>query len=232
MSRLSACAELPNESNKHSPEPGSFKGITSFILIQKRAERPGKYQLADLARWRLFQLKRGSLREIPPIMVLSEENSNCITFRFKGNRWAWATLIPGLVLVALAGKLYLSDYSPNWLLLIVGGFGLSLIYSSLYSATADQWLSADADRKTIRFYKKNLYGLVDWERPAQDFLCIKVGRSIRSSSWHIVLVDKDGFELNLGENAFGALTLEKALNLAGKISSKTGIAVKSSAQAN
>ncbi len=167
------------------------------------------------------------MREVPPIMVLSEETPDSITFRFKGDRWAVATLIPGVILLLVIGVFYSQGHSPNWLLFIVGIFGLLLVYSSIYSATADQWLTVDGKRKTIRFYKKNLYGLVDWERSAPDFQYIKVGRSIRSTNWRTTLVCRDGDELYIGENTFGAFNLESALILANKVSSKTGIIVKS-----
>ena len=165
------------------------------------------------------------MRENPPIMVLSEETPESVTFRFKGDRWAVATLIPGVVLVAVVSKLYISGHSPNWLLLIVGMFGLLLIYSSIYSATADQWLTVDGNRKTIRFYKKNLFGLVEWERSSQDFQGILVGRSLRSSNWHIALICMDGLRLYIGENAFGAFKLERAIDIANKVSSRTGVRV-------
>jgi hypothetical protein len=164
-------------------------------------------------------------------MVLAEETPEGVTFRFKGNRWAVATIIPGVVLLGLVSKLHFSSHSPNWLLFIVGIFGLLLVYSSIYSATADQWLAVSGNRKTIKFYKKNLYGLVEWERSSQDFQCIKVGRYIRSSNWQIALVCSDGFELYIGENVFGAFTLERAMNLAMKVSNRTGINVESGNQA-
>jgi len=45
------------------------------------------------------------MQETPPIMVLVEETPDRATFRFEGTRWAVATRVPGLVLVAVAGKL-------------------------------------------------------------------------------------------------------------------------------
>lgn len=167
------------------------------------------------------------MRENPPIMVLSEETPESVTFRFKGTRWAVATFIPGVVLLGLVTRLYLSAHSPSRLLVIVGMFGALLVYSSLYSLTADQWLVASGSRKTLKFHKKNLYGLVEWERPPQDFQGITVGRHLRSSNWQITLVCRDGLELYLGEHALGAFTLERALNLARKVSDRTGIMVKS-----
>lgn len=163
------------------------------------------------------------MRETPPTMVLSEETHEDVTFRFKGNRWAVATFIPGVALLWLVRHLYLLGRSQTWILVVVGMFGLLLVYSSLYSATADQWLTVSGREKTIRFHKKNLYGLVEWEKAPQEFQSIKVGRYLRSSNWQIALVCRDGFELQLGENAFGAFTLERAIHLAAKVSQRTGI---------
>ena len=163
------------------------------------------------------------MRENPPLMVLAEETPDTLTFRFNGKAWALTTLVLGVALLALVAKLFASSNLPHWVLAIVGVFGLLLLYSSVYSATADQWLTVSAARKTIRFHKKNLYGLIEWERLPQDFRSIQVGRYIRSSNWQIALVCNDGFELYLGENAFGALSYERAMNLAMKVTSRTGI---------
>jgi hypothetical protein len=156
-------------------------------------------------------------------MMLAEETPEEVLFRFRGNRWAVATLIPGVALLWLVRHLYLLGRSQTWMLVVVGMFGLLLVYSSVYSATADQWLVASSRRKTIRFHKKNLYGLVEWEKASRDFQSIKVQKHARSSNWQIALVCSDGFELQLGENAFGAFTLERAIHLATKVSQRTDI---------
>ena len=177
------------------------------------------------------QSLNSSLRENPPIMVLTEETPEALTFRFKGNRWALATLLPGVALLLLVGNRYRLGHPLGWLLGVVGLFGLLLVYSSIYSVTAEQWLIAGGPRKAIQFHKKNLYGLVAWERPAQDFRAIRVRRHLRSSNWQITLICLDGLELSLGENAFGAFTQEGAIDLATKVSSRTGILLQSSQQA-
>jgi nicotinamide riboside transporter PnuC len=163
------------------------------------------------------------MKENLPIMVISEESSNRITFRFKGNRWAVATLIPGLLLVALASKMYLIGNPSNVLQAIIGILGMLLIYSSVYSFSSSQWLTADGCTKTIRFYKKNIYGLVNWEKSKSDFKEISVLRQYDATNWLIILVCNDGLDLYIGENVFGALSYEKALEIANKVSSKTDI---------
>lgn len=167
------------------------------------------------------------MRENPPIMVLSEESPEGVTFRFKGNRWAMGTLVPGIALLWLAVRLHLAGQGPAWHGAVVGTFGLLLVYSSLYSVTADQWLAVSSTRQTITFHKKNLYGLVHWERPAQAFRGLRIGRRAKASNWHIVLVCDDGLELDLGENALGAFTYERALNLARKVSDRLGLRIES-----
>lgn len=158
-------------------------------------------------------------------MVLAEETPESVTFRFNGTRWALLTLIPGMGLVVLACILYVSTHASHFLLAALGLFGLLLLYSSLYSKTANQWLTANGNSKTIRFYKKNLYGLVEWEKSAGDFEGIIVGRHLRATNWHIAVRCRDGYDLFVGENEFGAFTREKALSVANKISSRTGLTI-------
>ena len=164
------------------------------------------------------------MRENPPIMVLSEETGDSVTFRFRGRRWAVATLIPGSALVVLVGRLHFSPGTSNPLLLgVVGMFGVLLLYSSVYSWTATQWLIAGGSRRSVRFHKKNVYGLVEWEKPGSDFAAIRVWKYSRAQNWSVTLVDQDGYGLHLGENAFGAFGHERACALARKVSSRTGI---------
>lgn len=161
-------------------------------------------------------------------MVLSEETPELLTFRFKGKAWATATLAGGLALLGLTAGLHARGTTPTLPLAILGTFGALLLYSTLYSLTARQWLTLSKIRRTIRFHKQNLYGRVDWERPAGAFRCIRVGRHLKASNWRITLVCQDGLELDLGESFLGASTQARALDLAGRISGPTGIAVESS----
>ena len=110
-------------------------------------------------------------------------------------------------------------------LAVLGLFGLLLLYSTLYSLTAVQWLRVDGIRHTVRFHKRNLCGLTDWERPPAAFRELQVLRYRRQSNWNVVLVDQDGRELFLGEHVFGAFSRERALALADKVASRTGIRV-------
>lgn len=174
--------------------------------------------------WGKFQ--EPALREIPPLMVLSEETGASVTFRFRAARWAAATLVLGGLLLGLAARLWLRGSGPGAGVAVLAGFGLLLLYSTVYSWTASQWLKADAGTRSITFHKRNLYGLVDWEKPAGEFQAIRVFRGMRSSNWTIMLVGQDGYELFLGENVLGALTRDRALALADKVASRTGIPVQ------
>jgi hypothetical protein len=166
------------------------------------------------------------MREIPPTMVLSEETGASVIFRFRSGRWAAATLVLGGLLLAVATRGWLHGSGPRALLAVLAGFGLLLLYSTVYSLTATQWLKADPATRTVTFYKDNLYGRVAWEKPACEFQAIRVFRQMKSSTWTILLVDQEGYELSLGENVFGAWSRKRALALADKVSSRTGIAVQ------
>ena len=104
--------------------------------------------------WR-FNEGESLMSENPPIMVLEGDANGRVTFRFRGNRWAVWTLIPGVALVGMVWNLYRGGNPSHGLQGVTGLFGLLLIYSSVYSITADQWLAADENKKTVEFYKKN-----------------------------------------------------------------------------
>lgn len=166
------------------------------------------------------------MRENLPIMVLSEETKESVIFRFRGNQWALATFVPGVSLAILVGYLIFLGHSSNLLLGVLGTFGVLLIYSSVLSVTATQWLKVNGTQKSITFHKKNLYGQIHWERLAGDFDRIEIRKSRQSLNWQIILVSTDGYRLSIGENAFGAFSKEKAKNIANKISSRTDIKVE------
>src|SRR5437762_5221210 len=102
-------------------------------------------------------------------MVLVEESELRQVFRFRNKRWGVATLVAGLVLIASLGWLQATHKAGFLQSAIFYGFGVLLLYSSLYSLRADQWLIVDGNRRSIHFHKSNLYGLVDWERPGLEF---------------------------------------------------------------
>ncbi len=164
-------------------------------------------------------------------MVLVEESELRQVFRFRNKRWGVATLVAGLVLIASLGWLQATHKAGFLQSAIFYGFGVLLLYSSLYSLRADQWLIVDGNRRSIHFHKSNLYGLVDWERPGLDFKEIRVFRAAtsrgtgRAKNWTIMLASGDGVNLFLGENEFGAFSRERALQLAGKVGQLAGITV-------
>jgi len=163
---------------------------------------------------------------IPPLMVLAESPPERLLFRFRGRLWGWVTLLVGAPLVAgSVWFLFARDPSiPS--LALTGSFGLLLLYSSLYSLTADQFLIVDGATHSVRFHKKNLFGSVGWERGGDQFKEIKVFRATPTAkNWTIMLVGVDGRELFIGENEFGSLHHENAVELAGQVGRLAGIRV-------
>lgn len=162
-------------------------------------------------------------------MVLAEESENHQLFRFRGKHWALNTFIIGFILVAAATYLTIARKPEMLLLVSLYVLGLLLLYSTLYSLTADQWLMFDGIQRSVRFHKKNLYGNVEWQRPGAEFKEICVFRNFqgdgRNINWTIMLADHDGMQLFLGENEFGSFSRERALILAEKAGRLTGIDV-------
>jgi hypothetical protein len=163
-----------------------------------------------------------------PLMVLAEDSADRVVYRFRGKRWGVFTLILGITLVGVGFTtiVHRGDVRVVSLALV---FGVLMLLSTLYSFTAEQWLQVDGSQRAIRFHKKNLYGRADWERPGSDFAEIRVFRpSARggpAANWSILLVDRNGAQLSLGENEFGSFHRERALELAGKLGRLAGIAV-------
>lgn len=165
------------------------------------------------------------VREIPPHMVLVEESDTHQLFRFNGKRWALVTLFLGLACVGIAVCVQFAQTPSPWLQLMLAGFGVLLLFSSVYSFLADQWLLVDGVRHTLKFHKKNLYGSVEWERPGSSFKGLRVFRGYEHKSWTILLRCHDGLELSIGDSEFGCLDREGALALARKAGGLAGIAV-------
>jgi len=166
------------------------------------------------------------MNEITPLMVLAEETATSVTFRFRNRPWALATCLPGVLLVGLSARLMATGAGPRPLVAVLGVFGLLLLYSTLYSVTATQWLRVDGLHHTVQFHKSNLYGLRAWEKAPTDFRELQVTRGRQQSNWNIVLVDQDGDRLFLGENVFGALSRARAMAIAGKVGDRTGIRIE------
>jgi hypothetical protein len=170
-----------------------------------------------------------AVEEIPPIMVLEENTGLRIVFRFRNRLWGTITLAAGLAIMGAFGGYQLRHNNWAWQVGLFYLFGLLLLYGSVYSFTADQFLVVNGADRSIRFHKKNLYGRVDWERPGGQFKEIHVFRARasrgRTKNWSIRLVGGDGTELFLGENEFGSFSREGAIELAGNVSRLTGIQV-------
>lgn len=170
-----------------------------------------------------------AIEEIPPIMVLEENTGFRMVFRFRGRVWGWSMLAIGLAILGGFGRYQLSHHNLPWEIWLFDIFGALLIYSSIYSFTADQYLVVNGTDRTIHFHKRNLYGRLDWERPGSEFKEIRVCRARttrgQAMNWSIALVVADGRELYLGENEFGSFSRDGAVALAENVSRLTGIPV-------
>ena len=109
------------------------------------------------------------IKEIPPIMVLAEKSADRLVFRFRNRLWGMLTVGGGLALIAASAWFEFSHNLRFLQLAIFYFFGLLLLYSSLYSFTADQFLIVDGRDGSVHFHKRNLYGRVDWERHGDQF---------------------------------------------------------------
>lgn len=137
-------------------------------------------------------------------------------------------LAGGLALIATSGWLQLARNLPLLHLTPIYLLGLLLLYSSIYSFTADQSLVVSGADGSIRFHKKNLYGRVDWERPGHEFRTLRVFRPLAANhrpgkNWSILLECPDGLNLFLGKNEFGFASREEAVALATRLGQLAGI---------
>lgn len=177
----------------------------------------------------MSQEKRlGKIEEIPPIMVLEEESPDRLLFRFRGGRWGAATLAGGLALITASGWFRFSKDLPFLQLAVFVFFGLLLLYSSLFSFTANQFLIVDGKSGSINFHKKNLYGRVDWKRSGDRFKEIRIFRPMAANhrpgkNWAIMLVCHDETNLFLGEHELGSRSRGSAFTLAENIGRLAGI---------
>ena len=161
-------------------------------------------------------------------MVLDEDGEDHQVYRFHGERWALFTLAIGIALVG--GMVLAWSRGQTWVVQAgLGLFAALMFGSTLYSLHADQWLKVDGATRSIAFHKENLYGLVDWRRGGGEFLGVRVCRaSARAMNWRIQLVDRQGYTLQIGENALGSLSRERAVAIARKVGRLVGIPVAES----
>jgi hypothetical protein len=172
-----------------------------------------------------------AIREMLPIMVLAEDTMDRQLYRFRGSRWAAMTLVFGLGLFAGCALAH-EQHAPMYGQVGLAVMGVLMLYSSVFSLAANQWLRVDGSSRSITFHKKNIYGRIDWERPGDAFSGIRVFRpSVRGGkaiSWSIVLVGRESpypIQLAIGENELGSLHRERALEIARKVGKLAGIEV-------
>jgi hypothetical protein len=172
-----------------------------------------------------------AIREMLPIMVLAEDTMDRQLYRFRGSRWAVMTFVLGIGLFAGLAAAH-ANHAPMYGQVALGVMGVLMLYSSVFSLAADQWMRVDGSSRSITFHKKNLYGRIDWKRPGDAFSGIRVFRpSVRGGkaiSWSIVLVGRESpypIQLAIGENELGSLHRERALEIARKVGTLAGIEV-------
>lgn len=162
-----------------------------------------------------------------PMMALAEEGEDRQVYAYQARTWMLATLLPGVAFLGLAIWLH-AAFAEVELLITLPLFvvGALLLYSTLYSLTADQWLMFDGAHNLVRFHKKNLYGRIDWELPASDFNCIRVISQKDENHWVLELDGPPDQRLVFGESAFIKMSHERATILAEKAGQLTGIRVE------
>ena len=162
-----------------------------------------------------------------PIMALAEDGDERQVYAYQAKIWMWATLVPGVALLGLAVWLHLDfDDADLFVTLPLFVFGLLLLYSALYSLTADQWLMFDGEHKLVRFHKKNMYGRIDWELTAEDFTCLRVISQKDTKHWVMQLSGTPKQRLLFGDSAFAKMSRTRAITLAEKAGEMTGIRVE------
>jgi hypothetical protein len=159
------------------------------------------------------------------ILILSEEAETHQVYRFRGKLTGVVTLVAGLASTGGAVWTYSTDPSEWVLPAILGGVSILLYYGSLFGFTTEQWLRVDGRDRSIRFHKKSIHGAIDWDRPGTAFAEIRVFKNDDERNWSILLTDRNGAGLYLGENELGAMKLENALRLATTFSALSGVPV-------
>lgn len=162
-----------------------------------------------------------------PMMALAEDGDERQVYVYQARIWMFATLVPGVACLGLAVWLHL-DFDDAELLVTLPlfVFGLLMLYSTWYSLTADQWLMFDGEHKLIRFHKRNMYGRIDWELPADDFTCIRVISQKDTKHWVMQLSGRPKQRLLFGDSAFAKMSRTRAITLAEKAGEMTGIRVE------
>jgi len=161
-----------------------------------------------------------------PMMALAEDSDERQVYAYQAKIWAWATLVPGVALLGLAIWLHTAFAEIELLVTLpLFVFGLLMLYSTWYSLTADQWLMFDGEHKLIRFHKRNIYGRIDWELPANDFTSIQILTLQDEKHWVLKLNGTPKQRLLFGDSAFAKMSHTRAITLAEKAGQLTGIRV-------
>ncbi len=162
-----------------------------------------------------------------PMMALAEESERRQVYAYQARLWMLATLVPGVACLGLAFWLQTAFEEAELLVTLpLFVFGLLMLYSTWYSLTADQWLMFDGEHKLVRFHKRNMYGRIDWELPAEEFTCIRVICQKDTKHWVLQLIGTPKQRLLFGDSAFAKMSRSRAITLAEKAGELTGIRVQ------
>ena len=167
-----------------------------------------------------------------PIMVLVEETDHRLLFRFNSTLWGYLTFFIAIVL-GIATYFAFAEKDDNFIVTsILGLLAAAFTYSSIYSFKLRRTLEIDGPRHRIRYVESSLYRNVRWEKEFREFEKIRAFRPIarvgsggarKARSWAIQLMSRRGEMFAIGYSQFGALSKEKAEELATRVADMTRI---------
>lgn len=162
-----------------------------------------------------------------PMMALAEDGDERQVYAYQAGTWLLATLVPGVAALGAAIWLHFAFEEMEVLITLpLFVVGILMLYSTLYSLTADQWLMFDGVHRLVRFHKKNIYGRIDWELPVSEEMCIQVFALQGTSHWVLRLEVPQYQSLMFGDSAFAKMSQSRAITLAEKAGRLTGIRVE------
>jgi len=165
-----------------------------------------------------------AIKHIPPQMVLTEQSEQRLLFRFQAMRWAWFTLV---LAIGLGGGATLALIQGSLLLCgILTLFSLLMLYSTVFSWNASQFLEIDFAAGSAHYVERNHYRKIDRVIAFSEFSGISIFRPTSEQStinWITRLETQDGEAFVIGHSEFGSLEYEAAKALAGRIAQGVGI---------
>lgn len=165
-------------------------------------------------------------------MVLVEESSDKLAFRFNSKLWVYLTLSISIVLGIATYFAFLEEGDHSIVVSIFGLLTLIFLYSSIYSFKLHRSLELEKGQQIIRYVESSLYKNIAWQKGFQDFQKIKSFRPIttagsggakQAKSWTVELISKEGETYSIGYNQFGALNRLQAEKLVSRVADMMSI---------